>query len=135
MNHSTKYGVAKSILSVICSNHSHNLSLADSKEALWLIDHALSDDFIIDIDGNEYRVIAESAIWDIYVETIKELVNDCYDLKLDDIPSFIAFDINWERTATNTHVDGYGHTFSSYDGSECTSESINGEYYWVFRTN
>ncbi len=89
-----------------------------------------NDDFYFEYDGNEYRLISESAIWDIYVDEIKNIVNDCYDLKLDNIPSFVAWDIDWEQTAKNAYVDGYGHTFSGYDGSEL---EIGG--YYVFRTN
>ena len=88
------------------------------------------DDFTFDYDGNEYRVISESAIWDIYVDTIKDTVTDCYDLNLDNIPSFVAIEIDWEKTAKNCYSDGYGHTFSGYDGSEL---EINDFY--VFRTN
>lgn len=89
-----------------------------------------NDDFYFEYDGNEYRLISESAIWDIYVDEIKNIVNDCYDLKLDNIPSFVAWDIDWEQTAKNAYVDGYGHTFSGYDGSELEIVS-----YYVFRTN
>ena len=91
---------------------------------------ASDDDFYFDYDGNEYRVISEAVIWDIYVETIKDIVNDCYDLNLDNIPSFVAIEIDWEKTAKNCYSDGYGHTFSGYDGSEL---EINDFY--VFRTN
>lgn len=89
-----------------------------------------NDDFTVDFDGNEYRIISDSSIWEIYVEEIKNIVNDCYDLKLDKIPDFIAFEIDWEQTAKNAHVDGYGHTFASYDGEE--SEAAG---FWIFRTN
>ena len=89
-----------------------------------------NDDFYFEFDGNEYRLISESAIWDIYVDEIKNIVNDCYDLKLDNIPSFVAWEIDWEQTAKNAYVDGYGHTFSGYDGSELEIVS-----YYVFRTN
>lgn len=88
------------------------------------------DDFYFEYDGNEYRIISESAIWDIYVEEIQSTVEDCYDLKLDKMPSFIEFSIDWEATAKNCYADGYGHTFSGYDGSEL---EICG--YYVFRTN
>lgn len=119
----------KDILSKICQEHSHNLTFSEAKEALQTLSQ-LSDDFTFELDGNEYRVIADDAIWDIYVETIKEIVNDCYDLKLDSIPDFIALEIDWEQTAVNAYADGYGHTFSSYDGSECETKN-----HYIFRTN
>ena len=88
------------------------------------------DDFTIDFDGNEYHIIKDSAIWEIYRDEIENIVTECYDLKLDKIPPFIAFSIDWEQTAKNAYVDGYGHTFSSYDGEE--REAAN---HWIFRTN
>lgn len=89
-----------------------------------------SDDFTVEFDGNEYRIISDNSIWGIYVEEIKNIVEDCYDLKLDSIPDFIAFEIDWGQTAKNAYADGYGHTFASYDGEE--SEAAG---FWIFRTN
>jgi hypothetical protein len=88
------------------------------------------DDFSFEFDGNEYRIIKDSSIWEIYRDEIQSTVEECYDLKLDNIPNFVAFAIDWEQTAKNAYVDGYGHTFSSYDGSEEQA----GEW-WIFRTN
>lgn len=92
------------------------------------------DDFTLDFDGNEYRLIKsdEDTIWPIYRDEIKCTVEDCYSdvLKLDKIPSFIAVSVDWEQTAKNAYVDGYGHQFSTYDGSE---EEAGG--YYIFRTN
>ena len=88
------------------------------------------DDFTFDFDGNEYRIIHADSIWEIYVEEIKNIVESCYDLKLDELPEFIAVKIDWEETAANAFNDGYGHTFSGYDGSE---EEAAG--YYIFRTN
>lgn len=89
-----------------------------------------SSDFYIELDGEEYRFIHEDDIRKIYEEEIKTIVEDCYNLNLEEIPSFIAFEIDWESTAENCLVDGYGHTFSGYDGSE-----VNTDNYYIFRTN
>ena len=63
-----------------------------------------SEDFYIKIDGQEYRFISE----------------------------FIAID--WEETAKNCLVDGYGNTFASYDGDEI-EHHFEGELYHIFRIN
>lgn len=89
-----------------------------------------NDDFAIDFDGNEYRIISENSIWEIYVEEIKTIVEDCYDLNLDKVPDFIALSIDWEQTAQNAYADGYGHTFAGYDGEE--SEAAG---FYIFRIN
>ena len=87
------------------------------------------NDFYIDINGNEYRFIHSDIIWDIYKETIIEITEDCYDIKA---PSWLAID--WEETANNCFVDGYGHTFSGYDGGEL-EYTFGEEDYYIFRTN
>ena len=93
----------------------------------------LSDpDQTIDFDGNEYRIIRDSDIWDIYRDAIQSIVEDCYSdvINLDKVPNFIAVSIDWEQTAKNAYADGYGHTFSSYDHSEIETANHS-----IFRTN
>jgi len=134
----TDIKTAKNILSVICSANGHVLTYSEAKEAIETIQdtRAIADinhvetDFILELDGAEYRIIEDDDLWDIYVETIKDIVQDCYELKLDDIPDFVAFAIDWEGTAKNCLVDGYGHTLSGYDGSELETGG-----YHIFRTN
>ena len=102
----------------------------DRDEARELVDQLESeDDFYQEIDGEEYRFIRDSEIWDIYVEEIQEITEDCYDIKA---PSWLAID--WEQTAENCYVDGYGHHFSSYDGSEIEYD-FDDQSWWIFRTN
>lgn len=147
-------GVAIQILQEICDQHNHTIPAfeahpnnsaeenqeeaealaSDIFEALEELESQYSstnaDDFTLDFDGNEYRLIKKAAIWEIYVDEIKNVVEDCYDLNLDKVPSFIAVYIDWEQTAKNAYVDGYGHQFSSYDGSEFEAAG-----YYIFRTN
>jgi hypothetical protein len=118
---------------VISANHStDDLETDDIREALCSIDDNIGDDFALDFDGNEYRIIHDADIWDIYVEEIKNIVQDCYSdvLNMEKIPAFISVSIDWGATAHNTYVDGYGHTFASYDGNE-----IECKGYHIFRTN
>ena len=119
------------ILREIIDQHNHCIDMSYTREAIeTLRDKIGEDDFYFDFDGNEYRLIKDSEIWDIYVDEIKHIVNDCYNLKLDKVPDFVALSIDWEQTAKNAYVDGYGHTFSGYDGSEHKAGG-----YWIFRTN
>lgn len=120
-----------SILRGIIENYSHTIDITDARAAIeTLRDKIGEDDFTFDFDGSEYRIISESAIWNIYVEEIRQLVENCYDLKLNNIPDFVAWSIDWEQTAKNAYADGYGHTFSNYDGSEYEAGG-----YYIFRTN
>lgn len=149
-------GQAVQILTTICDSQSHTVPEMESFEegvfagsetakednefasseifeALESIESHLGEsDFTLEFDGNEYRLINESSIWEIYRDEIQNIVEDCYSdvIKPDKIPDFIAFSIDWEQTAQNAYADGYGHTFSGYDGSE---EEAAG--YYIFRTN
>ena len=90
------------------------------------------DDFEVEIDGQWFRFIHSNYIWDIYVDSIQELVMDCY-IGRGELPNFLAVD--WEETAKNVYdADGYGHHFASYDGNEY-EYNIDTESYYIFRTN
>lgn len=121
------------ILRAIIDSQSHRIDMDDAREAIETLRDNINqgyDDFTFDFDSNEYRLISESAIWEIYVEEIQRIVEECYEINLDKIPDFVAVSIDWEKTAQNAYADGYGHTFSGYDGSE---ECAGGFY--IFRTN
>lgn len=102
----------------------------DRDEARELVQQLeFEEDFFQEIDGQEYRFIKDSVIWDVYVDEIQEVTRDCYGIKA---PEWVAID--WEKTAENCHVDGYGHHFSSYDGSEIEYD-FDDQSWWIFRTN
>jgi len=100
----------------------------DSDELQELCDNLGCDDFCVNLDGAEYRFIREDTIKDIYAESIQEMFESCYDL--DNIPDVLRWHIDWDGVVRDCMVDGYGHHFSHYDGSEYNA----GEYY-IFRTN
>jgi len=117
---------SKAILAGICLAHSHDLSYSEAKEALEQIDENIVD-YSLELDGNEYRIISDGSIEEIYEDEIKSICEDCYELNL---PDFMTNCIDWAQVASNCLADGYGHTFSSYDGSEV----FEGGFY-IFRTN
>lgn len=130
-NDDYSYTYANILGAVIEANHDlDSLDCDDIRQSIDEIAENYSGDFTFDFDGNEYRVIQEGAIWGIYVEEIKNIVTNCYDLNLDKIPSFISVSVDWEATAHNAFADGYAHTFATYDGEE-----INAPGYYIFRTN
>lgn len=101
------------------------------KDVLDLTDEEYSeleytDDFYVEPDsGGEYRLIHEDDIFAIFTVEIIDLIKGCYNLEL---PDFV--EIDWDTTANNCLVDGYGHHFSTYDGSEEYTEN-----YYIFRVN
>lgn len=115
----------------IIDSQNHNVDCDAARDAIATLREKIGgDDFNFEFDGNEYRIISEGSIWSIYVDEIKNIVEECYELNLDKVPAFIALSIDWEQTAKNAYVDGYGHTFSSYDSSE-----VEAAGYYIFRTN
>jgi len=123
----------KSIVKSICEYQGFN-SLEEVKEVIQAVKdmdgilHNSYEDSTIECNGVEIRIISTTDIFDIYQDTIQEIVEDCYELNLDKMPSFVEFD--WEETAKNCLVDGYGHTFSGYDGTEYEDND-----FYYFRTN
>ena len=143
------YQVAEILAAIIQENHDiddfvypvsadqneSELFNTDNRQVLqdFIDEFDLSDpDQTIEFDGNEYRIIRESDIWEIYKDEIQRIVEDCYSdvLNLDKVPSFIALEVDWEQTAKNAYADGYGHTFSHYDHSEIETKN-----HYIFRTN
>ena len=90
------------------------------------------NEFFIYIENKQFRFISENTIQNIYHDEQKDLIEECY-LGGKQLPDWI--EIDWESTIENVlQSDGYGHHFSSYDGSE-ESLSYDGELWYIFRTN
>lgn len=86
------------------------------------------NDFTVETEEGEYRFIEEDAIERIHREEIEELVDECY-LSDKNIPETIKRYFDYDSFARDCRLsDGYGHHFSSYDGSE----ENNGNYF-MFR--
>lgn len=100
----------------------------ESDELQELCDNLSGADFTIELDDAEYRFIHDAEIEAIYKDSIRELVEECYLVGAKEFPWWIAID--WTQTAQNCFADGYGHHFSSYDGSELEIAD-----YLVFRIN
>ena len=116
----------KSILGTICREHSIELTYSEAKGYLLTLQNDQCDDFPFEIEGMEFRIIYDDELDKIWEQSLIEQIKECYDLS--DIPKFVSID--WEQTAKNCMVDGAGHHFSHYDGSEL--DSIN---HTIFRTN
>jgi len=89
-----------------------------------------SNDFYIDsFAGGECRFISEHEIDEIAKECAEQIIEDCYEINTDNLPSFVAID--WEATVENyMHGQDYGQLFGSYDHTYDTCND-----YVVMRTN
>lgn len=76
-------------------------------------------------DYTEWRFIHKDDIVDIYYDEMVDLIKQCHKI---DVPDFVVID--WDKTVENCMIDGYGHHFSHYDGSENHSSG-----YYIFRVN
>jgi len=112
----------KEIISALCDYQSIDLSFSECKELYEELENLMDEeDFYIEVQHCEFRVIAASVIDEIWTDSLIELIKDCYDLS--DVPDFVAID--WDETAENCKIDGLGHHFSSYDGSEHESNKYH----------
>jgi hypothetical protein len=112
-------------------NYNSGEFIASELEPLVEFLNSSESELLLEIDGMEFRLIADSAIDEIYQESFKVMVQDCYDLKLDELPSFLQITIDWKTSANYVRdCDGYGNHFASYDGEELESSG-----YYIFRTN
>lgn len=86
-----------------------------------------------DFEVDNVRFISSDYIDEIWTDSLIEMIKDCYDFAdtIEELPSFVAFSIDWEETANNCKVDGLGHHFNSYDGGE-EEITIDGTLYHVF---
>ena len=90
------------------------------------------NDFYVEIDGCVFRFIAEQEVFGIYVDSVEQMVQQCY-LTVPELPYWV--EIDWKKTAENLYAsDGYGHHFSTYDGNEYEFK-LGEENYYLFRTN
>jgi len=125
INHDNK-DIAKSFL---LATDCHIATKSEAEELLKELDSKTYDSdwgLFFDFDGEEWRVIEEDDIDEIWTESLIEQVKEIYDLS--EAPSFV--EIDWEKTAENCKVDGMGHHFSPYDGNEYSANN-----YYFFRTN
>lgn len=104
------------------------IAVFDSGELEELCENLGGIDFQIELDGSEYRFIDDNSIEDIFAESVQNMIEECYITE--DMPSLIVGHLNWDGIVRDCMMDGYGHHFSGYDGSE---NGVTG--YYIFRTN
>jgi len=104
----------------------------DTDSAADLLDKLQTDnDFEVDIDGGSYRFIDADDIDEIWTDSLIELLHDCYE-----VPDNLANYIDYDKWADDCKVDGMGHHFSGYDGSEYEACNDKNVIQWhIFRTN
>ena len=132
-----KLATEKAVLAEICKAHSHDLTYEEAKEALELFESKFGvyGDFYFELDGNEYRLIHEDDIEEIFADEVRQTIEDCYDMENltdRDKIGFLAdhIEVDWEGVVSACLQDGYGHQFSSYDSSEYEAGG-----YYIFRNN
>ena len=117
----------KEIVAAICEYQ----GFTDIEEVMEVIegvnssDYEYEDDFYVECNGVEIRVIAAYSIESIWEEGLEYILRECYD-----IPDYLENYIDYDSWIRDCKFDGMGHYFSSYDGSEHSSEN-----YYYFRTN
>ena len=93
-----------------------------------------NNDFIFEFkNGEEYRIINDEVIYEIYCDEQEETLLDVYPHIFKDLPWWV--ELNLDKTINNIlDADGYGNLFASYDGEE-HEVTLEKELYHFFRTN
>lgn len=111
------------------------LEIKNKKELKKLLEMMVNNnDFIFEfVNGQEYRVINDEVIYEIYCDEQEETLLDVYPHIFKDLPWWVELDL--DKTIQNIlDADGYGNLFASYDGDEY-EVNFEGELFHFFRTN
>lgn len=90
------------------------------------------DTYTLESEPGEYLVLTDDEANTAWDESLDQYLDDCV---LSEVPAVAQqyFDRDaWKRDAKIS--DGRGHSLSSYDGEE-HEEKIDGEWYYIYRTN
>ena len=150
--------VEKSIVAKLIDIESIQSDLSAIKEVTREVTSNIDDDFNVDVNGTEYRIISDDAIDSIMCD---ELEGDLYILgcfhdwflsnvleidvdvikAMQDAEAFeaigkliLSMGKLAELQSEYVSADGYGHHFNPYDGNEWNTASVDGNSYYIFRT-
>ena len=82
-------------------------------------------------NGGDYQVLTDSEADELWDEALESYLDD---LILPDLPENLRFYFDNEAWKRDARMDGRGHCLNHYDGSE-EWEEVNGEDYYIYRTN
>ncbi|WP_298845621.1 hypothetical protein [uncultured Clostridium sp.] len=89
------------------------------------------DDSVFESEGGTYLVCSNEEANDLWEESLESYIDDCI---LPEIPESYRNYFDNESWKNDAKQDGRGHSLSGYDGEE-TEVSVNGETYYIYRTN
>ena len=119
--------IKKEIIKTICEYQGFT-DMEEIKEVIEGVnssEYDVTDDFYVECNGVEIRVILSDSIESIWEEELENLLIECYE-----IPQHLENYIDYDAWVRDCKFDGMGHHFSHYDGSEYESEN-----YYYFRVN
>ena len=86
---------------------------------------------LLEVDGQEFAVYTDSEADEAWDAMLDQYIDDCV---LPEIPEAYRAYFDYEKYKQDCKYDGRGHTLSSYDGEE-NEETVDGETYYIYRTN
>lgn len=89
------------------------------------------DDCVFDAEGGEYLVLTDREADDRWDESLESYIDECI---IDQLPEAYQSYFDREAWKSDARYDGRGLSLSSYDGEEI-EEVVDGEYYFIYRTN
>ncbi len=113
----------------------HFLEIKNKSELNDLLEMMANNrDFTFEFaNGQEYRIITDYKIYDIYCEEQEDMLKEIYPEVFDNNLWWVEIDM--DKTIENIlDADGYGNLFATYDGKE-NEVNFEGELFHFFRTN
>jgi antitoxin component of MazEF toxin-antitoxin module len=111
------------------------LEIKNKRELKELLEMMVNNrDFTFEFEnGQEYRIINENKIEDIYFEEQEDMLNEVYPEVFNNNLWWVEIDMN--KTIQNLlDADGYGNLFATYDGTD-NEVYLEGDLFHFFRTN
>ena len=89
------------------------------------------DENTFEYGTQEFLVVTDDEADELWEESLDNYLEECIYPELTGNLSSYFDDEKWKRDAK---YDGRGHSLSSYDGNE-NEETVNGETFYIYRTN
>jgi len=107
------------------------IALEDIQDGEYRAPALYGEGLLFEFDGEEYAVLTDDEADIAWEESLQSYLDDCVYPELEGNLATYFDDEKWKRDA---RFDGRGHALGHYDGEE-HEEKINGEWYYIYRTN
>ena len=95
------------------------------------VEESRYDSNLFEYGSQEYLVYTEDEAEEAWEESLDSYIDDCI---LPELPDYYKDYFDTEKWKRDARYDGRGACLNHYDGSEY-EEQVNGEWFFIYRTN